>query len=788
MIQPIDKRVKKIAEMLLLLMLVSFLLPHAASAQTIEWSCLGPEGGFLLCLAVAPGSPEVLYAGCDIYGGIYKSTDEGMNWAFLGLVSELGNTTDIKIHPTSSDIVYAACGRDGIYKTMNGGRDWDLILKKDSCAYSLGIDPESPEVIYAGFLINTSEEYGLYCSTDGGLTWPDSSFQGIAVLDICFDPDSMQSLYAGTSYGIHQSTDGGVTWQFRGPPGVSASIQSLVIVDSHTWYAGSLSDDRDDGTVYKTVNGGDTWEISYPLGTTVYSLDIDPQNHEILYMAAGGSMDGQEGILKTIDGGETWFSVNTGLTDRMVRDVKVDPMTPNKVYAGTDGLGGIYKSTDGAATWNMIATGMRQTLIQAMDFDRDHTIYAAVGWGTYRDVPCVFKSLDSGLSWLPLATVPSPYYMTSVWDLAADPDSSGLIYAAGMSHDSDTETDPTLGLLYRSRDSGATWETLCTQDSLWFLCLAIDPVTKILYAGTGGADSTRIYKIYRSADRGDTWEPTSGWPSSGNPILDIAIDPVSPNILYAGTGGAIFKSTDTGLNWIPVASMPVAYTLLIDPNSPYIIYAGCGGTYEYQGGVYRSTNSGTTWEPIGLENYPVTSLTGIFHSHNILYAGTGGKFLETNGQGVFRSSDSGNTWEPVNDHLSSPFVLTLKTDPQLPNRIYAGTMGRGLFQADDEAGIDRIRPTIVQPESYFLMNHPNPFNDGTTIAYHVPVADHVIIQIYNISGQPVALLENAPKIHGNYSIRWNGRDDAGNPVTSGLYLCTLSTGPLTVIRKMLLIQ
>lgn len=777
-----------LTQILPLFVLILLLLPQTAPAQKIEWSSLGPEGGFLLCFAVAPGSPQVLYAGCDIYGGVYKSTDGGANWDFLGLVSGLGNTLDIKIHPVSSDIVYVACGKEGIYKSINGGQDWDLIFRRDDTVYSLGIDPESPDVIYAGLVIDAADDYGLYRSVNGGLTWPDSSFQGNAVLDICFDPDSSTILYAGTSYGVHQSTDGGSTWSFRGPPDASASIQSLVVADHLTWYAGSLSDERDAGTVYKTLDGGDTWEISYALGTPVYGLDIDRQNREILYMAAGASMDGQEGVFKTNNGGETWFPVNTGLTDRMARDVKVDPVTPNMVYAGTDGLGGVYKSTDGAATWHMITTGMRQTLVQAMDFDADHTLYAAVGWGTYRDIPCVFRRLDDGHSWIPLATVPSPYYMTSIWDIAADPDSSGLIYVSGMSHYSDTAKDPTIGLLYRSRDGGATWQTLWTPDNLWILCLAVDPVTKVIYAGTGGADPAQVYKIYRSTDRGDTWEMTSGWPSPGNPIFDIVIDPVSPDILYAGTGGAIFKSTDAGINWTPMASMPYAYTLLIDANAPNMIYAGSGGTFTDHGGVYRSTDSGTSWERVGLEDYPITSLTGVFHSRSIIYAGTGGKFLETNGNGIFRSTENGKTWEPVSNNLTSPFILSLKTDPRFPDRIYAGTMGRGLFQTADETGIEPERPFVSQPESFFLKNHPNPFNAVTTVTYHVPMTGRVILRIFNVSCRPVATLENALKKPGDYFIRWNGRDNAGNPVTSGLYICVLQAGALKETRKMLVIQ
>jgi photosystem II stability/assembly factor-like uncharacterized protein len=492
------------------------------------WVPIGPEGGFLLSCAISRSSPNVLYAGSDVYGGIHKSTDGGETWEFMGMLSEIGQILDIKIHPDSADVVYAACADDGLYKTIDGGLHWTQVLTRNDPVHSVGIDPNSANTVYAGLVIDTSADYALYKSTDGGTTWPDSGFQGNSVTRIIFDPDSLHTIYVGTSYGVHRSTDAGSTWVFCGPPPPSATIRSLAVIDFDTFYAGTYQDTRDTGTVYKTTDGGGSWDTSYVLGATVWGLAVDPDSTNLLYMAAGSNLYGLEGVYKTVDGGDNWFPAHNGLVDRMACEIMVDPVSPNIVYVTTDGLGGMYKSTDRAANWTNITAGMRNTLVQAMCFDASNVLYVAVGYGTYRAIPSIFKTQDSGNSWDTLATIPSPYYMTSIWDIVAYPGFSDIIYVGGVSHYSNTVEDPTKGLLYRSTNGGETWEELWTPDSFWISCLAIDSSSGNIYAGTAGGDTSRIYEVYRSSDGGESWEETSGWTQQRNPICEIVIDPSSP--------------------------------------------------------------------------------------------------------------------------------------------------------------------------------------------------------------------------------------------------------------------
>ena len=93
------------------------------------------------------------------------------------------------------------------------------------------------------------------------------------------------------------------------------------------------------------------------------------------------------------------------------------------------------------------------------------------------------------------------------------------------------------------------------------------------------------------------------------------------------------------------------------------------------------------------------------------------------------------------------------------------------------------------PGSYALsQNYPNPFNPETRIQYRLPKDSPVSLVIYNIRGQNVRRLVNWEQSAGSYVITWNGLDDAGVPVASGIYFYRLAAGEFVEVRKMLLLK
>jgi uncharacterized repeat protein (TIGR02543 family) len=216
----------------------------------------------------------------------------------------------------------------------------------------------------------------------------------------------------------------------------------------------------------------------------------------------------------------------------------------------------------------------------------------------------------------------------------------------------------------RAADTG-TWTQLPLYERR-LLCLAIDPLTpSTLYAGTGGSG------VFRSAHSGTTWTAvntglTDPW------VWSLAINPLTPTTLYAGTDGrGVFRSTNSGTTWTTantgLTNLHIS-SLAINPLTPTTLYAGTTG------GVFRTTNGGTTWTTAktGLTNLHISSLAINPLTPTTLFAGTTG--------GVFRSTNGGTTWTTANTGLTNPWIWSLAINPLTPTTLYAGTVG-GVFRS-----------------------------------------------------------------------------------------------------------
>ena len=105
------------------------------------------------------------------------------------------------------------------------------------------------------------------------------------------------------------------------------------------------------------------------------------------------------------------------------------------------------------------------------------------------------------------------------------------------------------------------------------------------------------------------------------------------------------------------------------------------------------------------------------------------------------------------------------------------------------ASADSESPVATRPDAFGLdQNYPNPFNSGTMIRFSMPQSNDVDLSLYNLTGQKVATLLNGTRAAGTYTIRWDGRDDAGQNLASGVYLYRFRAGTQTEIRKLLILR
>ena len=102
-------------------------------------------------------------------------------------------------------------------------------------------------------------------------------------------------------------------------------------------------------------------------------------------------------------------------------------------------------------------------------------------------------------------------------------------------------------------------------------------------------------------------------------------------------------------------------------------------------------------------------------------------------------------------------------------------------------GIDNHTSEVVT--TYRLeQNYPNPFNPSTSIQYYIPSTSDVKIEIYNLLGSKITSFFEGKQSAGNHTINWNGTDQSGNPVASGIYFYKLSTPNFSETKKMMLMK
>ena len=103
--------------------------------------------------------------------------------------------------------------------------------------------------------------------------------------------------------------------------------------------------------------------------------------------------------------------------------------------------------------------------------------------------------------------------------------------------------------------------------------------------------------------------------------------------------------------------------------------------------------------------------------------------------------------------------------------------------------LSSLLSALILPQSFSLsQNCPNPFNPETAIRYDLPVEAKVSLFVYDIGGQRVRLLVDEEKEAGRHTVVWDGKDEAGREVASGIYLYRLRTDGFACTRKMALIR
>ncbi|HEY1435002.1 MAG TPA: hypothetical protein VGG65_06475 [Thermoanaerobaculia bacterium] len=309
------------------------------------------------------------------------------------------------------------------------------------------------------------------------------------------------------------------------------------------------------------------WTTNGPRGDgIVWSLVLDPANPAHLF--AGTDL----GVARSEDGGQTWSVFPTG--PKPVFSLALDPSNPSRLFAGA--LYGLSLSTDGGDHFSMTAR-TAPTLAIAIDPTDPATLYAAGGPTFGVTNPgggnVVQKSTDSGSTWQDFPTVALVNEIASLLILPEDHDT----LLAGTDVD-DSYYPYDYPPIVKSSDAGKTWTSVFVPSGRFeahdVKAMAADPRSNhTLYAGWGGF-------VERSFDSGATWQ--AGVFQLGFDVRALAVDASAPETLYAGTDHGVFRSTDSGLHWSPLRGLPDldVRSLALDAAGQVLHVGTASGVYE----------------------------------------------------------------------------------------------------------------------------------------------------------------------------------------------------------------
>lgn len=426
--------------------------------------------------------------------------------------------------------------------------------------------------------------------------------------------------------------------------------------DPNTIYVGAPA-----GGVWKSTDNGLTW-TQYIAGLTrlgVSSIVIDPSNTNTIYIATG-DRDGADvpgyGVWRSLDGGLTWAPRNTGMGNRTINELIMDPTDPNKMLAaGSNRI--IYRTIDGGATWTGSANLGHNPKDIAYHPTNSNIAYAS---GTR-----FHKSIDGGVTWTRITNgVPTAQRIALAvsanqpnWVYLLAGDGSGLVG------------------IYRSTNSGTTFTTRTTTPNIlgyaingsdtrgqaWYdLVIAADPTdANIIY--TGGVN------LWKSTDGGATMNCVSYWVGPSGGVDGVHADQhaleFSPhtNNVYNGNDGGLYLTTDGGVNWTDFSDgLAIAQIYKIGVSQQTLDRVING--YQDNG---TAVSTGTTFSTeIGGDGMEcIIDPTDDTYMYGALYYGDIRR--STNG-GLSFASISGPTGE------AGSWVTPYKLDPNDANRMFAG--------------------------------------------------------------------------------------------------------------------
>jgi photosystem II stability/assembly factor-like uncharacterized protein len=664
-------------------------------------------------IAIDPQAPKTIWVGTgeawtrnstSIGNGIYKSTDGGDNWHNMGLPNS-ERISRILVDPKDSNTIYVCVpgklwsdSEDrGVYKTTDGGKTWDKILKGSNpstgCSM-ISMSSQDPKVLFAGMWDFRRKGWtfrsggdsptapsasGFFKTTDGGKTWQDldeKSAKGlpakpwgrIAVAMAHSKPDVIYAMIESTRSALFRSDDGGKTWEERD--------RSNWMVWRPFYFANLIVDPKNENKVYKpdltlimSEDGGKSFSgVGNGAHGDFHVVWVNPENTDHLIAGDDG------GIWYSYDGGNTWWKGNN-LPISQFYHVSVDNADPYHVFGGlqdnSDWIGDSqYPGGITNSRWENLFGGDGFWVFA--DPADENYVYAESQGGNIGRVNR--RTLEAR----PIK--PQPNYgegkLRFNWNtpIHVSPNEKGTIYVGAQ-------------FLFRSRDHGQTWDRISPD-------LTTNDPEKQKQEESGGVTvdnsyaemHTTIYSISESPrDRQTIWVGTD----DGN--VQLTRDGAKSWTNVVGNVPGLPKNS--WVSWVEAS--------LYDAATAYAAFdRHTFGDMEPH--VFKTTDAGKTWTSIVGADSGVRGYAHVIKEDtvlpNLLFLGTE--------LGLWASLDGGKHWAQYKGHdFPSVAVRDIVVHPRESDLVLA-THGRGIWIVDDITPLRKLTSAMMGQEAAFLSAKP----------------------------------------------------------------------------------
>lgn len=576
-------------------------------------------------IAFAPSNPNIVYAGMGdndngYFGtGVLKSTDAGATWARINNTTfpDRGQCTKVVVDPADPNRVYVAQFNSlnpvtggtfvsGIYVSTDGGVAWTRTLSGSPS--DLAIHPTNPQIVYAGvrFSFAQTPSQGLYRSTDAGMTWNkvfdspyNAAFSSTREFRVSVTPAAPNRVYiyfgtratAPAEARLEMSNDSGLTWTNRGViqndvGGIDSgqfgynTYMEASPTEPNTVYVGSRDTFRSTDSGVTFTNVANAWAPPYPgnnyqprsqaFHSDQQSFAFQPGSGSIIYCGNDG------GLWKSTDSGNNFTSLNATLSLTQFTSLATDPTDAARTYGGTQDNGTQRRLTG--------TTGWKEEVPISGDGGR-----------------VVVNPLNP-------AMIYASYINGSITRMVGN----GATFSGAIANAAVLGGDPPRIAFYPPIVGNGVDARLYVGTFRLFICDNCNDENMFLPGSPPNWTAP-----------GGTFDQTTG---VGDVLSALAVARSNVQVIYSGSrNGRAMVSTNGGVNWTDItAGLPTRSisSITVDPANPNRVFLTVSGYGT--GHVFGSTDGGTAWTDLSanLPNIPTSAFVIDPMTAGVAYAGT----------------------------------------------------------------------------------------------------------------------------------------------------------------------